>query len=227
MVNRVLPTPTKIWYKVAAEVLLTAERDLPKGGDLASLALKADTVAQHTGQPEDHDLAAWLWKEEKLRRSVAKNRQHSLPNPRSSVLNRQTFMNGVARLFCDGRPTVMSDDSGWANPGANLGRDEGDKILCSGTETRRSDGASGGSLPTDGKGCLGQLREQAGRNASERRAGLETSNVGADPTKGRGRPSLQTLQGATGVCDPTGVMAMACLHKETSSNTRNPSGGGA
>src|SRR5271157_5802650 len=67
----------------------------------------------------------------------------------------------------------------------------------------------------DGKGCLGQLREQTGRNASKRRAGLETNDVGADPTKGRGRPLLQTLQGATGVCGPTGVMATACLHKET------------
>ncbi len=43
----------------------------------------------------------------------------------------------------------------------------------------------------DGKGCLGQLREQAGCNASERRAGLETNDVGADPTMGRGRPMSQ------------------------------------
>ena len=94
--------------------------------------------------------------------------------------------------------------------------------------SNRSDsGGNEAAEAFDGKGCLGQLREQAGRNASERRAGLETSDVGADPTKGRGRPSLQTLQGATGVCGPTGVMAMACLHRETSSNTRSPSGDGA
>jgi hypothetical protein len=31
-------------------------------------------------------------------------------------------------------------------------------------------------------------REQAGRNVSERRAGLETDNVGADPPQKRGRP---------------------------------------
>ena len=55
----------------------------------------------------------------------------------------------------------------------------------------------------------------------------KTNDVGADPTMGRGRPLLQALHGATGVCGPTGVMAMACLHKETSSNTRSPSGGGA
>jgi len=42
----------------------------------------------------------------------------------------------------------------------------------------------------DGKGRLGRLREQAGRNVSERRAGLETFNVGADPTMARGRPQL-------------------------------------
>ena len=62
----------------------------------------------------------------------------------------------------------------------------------------------------------------------------KTNDVGADPTMGRGRPLLQALQGATGVCGPTGAgtdaqrwSAMACLHKETSSNTRSPSGGGA
>jgi len=42
----------------------------------------------------------------------------------------------------------------------------------------------------DGKGRLGRPREQAGRNMRERRAGLETLNVGADPTMGRGRPQL-------------------------------------
>ena len=43
----------------------------------------------------------------------------------------------------------------------------------------------------DAKGRLGRLREQAGRNASERRAGLERRDVGADPPQKRGRlPSL-------------------------------------
>jgi len=50
----------------------------------------------------------------------------------------------------------------------------------------------------DGKGRFGRLREQAGRNASERRAGLETGNVGADPAKGWGRPPSQVFfRGAT------------------------------
>src|SRR5260370_1652378 len=50
----------------------------------------------------------------------------------------------------------------------------------------------------DGKGRLGRLREQAGRNVSERRAGLETGNVGADPASGWGRPpSRVSLRGAT------------------------------
>src|SRR5437867_11586061 len=38
------------------------------------------------------------------------------------------------------------------------------------------------------KGCFRQLSEHAGRNASERRAGLEKGNVGADPPVSRGRP---------------------------------------
>ena len=43
-----------------------------------------------------------------------------------------------------------------------------------------------------------RLREQAGRNASERRAGLETVNVGADPPQKRGRPpSLVNTEGLT------------------------------
>ena len=51
----------------------------------------------------------------------------------------------------------------------------------------------------DGKGCPGQPREQAGRNVSERRAGLETFDVGADPAKGRGRPLLQTREERLGL----------------------------
>jgi hypothetical protein len=47
----------------------------------------------------------------------------------------------------------------------------------------------------DGKGRLGRLREQAGRNASERRAGLETHNVGADPANAWGRPPSQVQSG--------------------------------
>jgi hypothetical protein len=38
------------------------------------------------------------------------------------------------------------------------------------------------------KGRVRRLSERAGRNASERRAGLETVNVGADPPIIRGRP---------------------------------------
>ena len=37
-------------------------------------------------------------------------------------------------------------------------------------------------------GSLRRFSEPTGRNASERRAGLETTNVGADPATGRGRP---------------------------------------
>lgn len=40
-----------------------------------------------------------------------------------------------------------------------------------------------------------RFREQAGRNASERRAGLEKANVGADPAKGWGRPPSQVPSG--------------------------------
>ncbi len=48
------------------------------------------------------------------------------------------------------------------------------------------------------KGCLGRLSEQAGRNASERRAGLETRNAGADPPQNRGR--LSAVREASDKC---------------------------
>ena len=68
-------------------------------------------------------------------------------------------------------------------------------------------------------------REQAGRNGRERRASLETANVGADPLRGWGRP-LPRVPGEQldPACGPTGVMATACLHKEIERNTGSPSG---
>jgi hypothetical protein len=66
-------------------------------------------------------------------------------------------------------------------------------------------------------------REQAGRNLRERRAGLEKSNVGADPARGWGRP-LSQAHGERNdpACGPTGVRATACLHTEIERNTGDP-----
>jgi hypothetical protein len=76
--------------------------------------------------------------------------------------------------------------------------------------------------------ALRRLREQAGRNVSERREGLETGNVGADPAKGWGRPQSQVSgERRDPTCGPTGVMATACLHREIGRNTGSPSGGSA
>ena len=69
-------------------------------------------------------------------------------------------------------------------------------------------------------------REQAGRNVRTRRAGLENSKVGADPSMSRGRP-LSSVPGER--LDPTdestGVVATACLYTETRRNTGDPAGG--
>jgi hypothetical protein len=55
--------------------------------------------------------------------------------------------------------------------------------------SNRSGGGGDEAIGASGvEGRLGRLGEHAGRNASERRAGLETFNVGADPPKLRGRP---------------------------------------
>jgi hypothetical protein len=45
--------------------------------------------------------------------------------------------------------------------------------------------------------------EQAGRNASERRAGLETTNVGADPATRRGRLPPLAARETVGIGRPT------------------------
>jgi hypothetical protein len=77
---------------------------------------------------------------------------------------------------------------------------------------------------------LRRCSEQAGRNASERRAGLETSNVSADLALVWGRPpplaSMETVGIDRPTSDPTqratGVMTTACLYTEIQRNTGNP-----
>ncbi len=86
----------------------------------------------------------------------------------------------------------------------------------------------------DGKGSLRRLCEQTGRNASERRAGLEKRNAGADPSLRRGRPPLRSTRFPTEkgeargdrLRSPAGVVTMACLHGDQR-NTGSPVGGGA
>jgi len=55
----------------------------------------------------------------------------------------------------------------------------------------------------------GRLREHAGRNASERRAGLEKVNAEADPANKGGRP-LPLGSTSDGSSGSAGVMATAC-----------------
>jgi hypothetical protein len=77
--------------------------------------------------------------------------------------------------------------------------------------------------------------EQAGRNASERRAGLETTNVDADPATWRGRPQPLASKETAGIRRPTsdptqratGVMTTACLYKEINATWETPSREGA
>src|SRR5271167_2185975 len=61
------------------------------------------------------------------------------------------------------------------------------------------------------KGRERRLSTHAGRNASERRAGLETAEVGADPPEIRGRPLLTGEPERESPGSPTGVVAMACM----------------
>ena len=71
-----------------------------------------------------------------------------------------------------------------------------------------------------------RCREQAGHNVSERRAGLEKVDAGADPAVIGGRPPWSLSGEQVKPCDhPAGVVALACLHRENERNTGNPSGG--
>jgi hypothetical protein len=77
--------------------------------------------------------------------------------------------------------------------------------------------------------------EQAGRNASERRAGLEKSNVCADLAIAWGRPQPLASKETAGIGRPTsdptqratGVMTTACLYTEISATWETPSREGA
>ena len=65
-----------------------------------------------------------------------------------------------------------------------------------------------------------RCREQAGHNGSERRAGLEKIDAGADPADIGGRPPWSLTGEQLDPCDhPAGVVAMACLHRENGRNT--------
>ena len=75
------------------------------------------------------------------------------------------------------------------------------------------------------KGRLGRLSEHAGRNASERRAGLETGNAEADPPLVRGRLAAVGKRATRAPIGSAGVLAAACVQEGDSSNTGSPDGG--
>jgi hypothetical protein len=59
------------------------------------------------------------------------------------------------------------------------------------------------------KGCLGQLSEPAGHNASERRAGPENVSGESRPSARKGKAAVQGNPNDLGALDFTGVMTMA------------------
>ena len=76
------------------------------------------------------------------------------------------------------------------------------------------------------KGCIEQFSDRAGRNASERRAGLEKGNAGADPPEIRGRPMADREVKRREHRDvPAGVVAPACAEEGRRGNTGSPVGG--
>ena len=73
--------------------------------------------------------------------------------------------------------------------------------------------------------CLGRPGDHAGRNASERRAGLETCNAEADPTVSRGRLPLAGKRATRALAGSAGVVAAARMEEGEGSNTGSPVGG--
>src|SRR5712692_3576519 len=68
-----------------------------------------------------------------------------------------------------------------------------------------------------------RLREQAGRNASERRIGPETYNAGADPADIWGKPpSSMSGEQPDPIDGPAGVVATACLQRRTNATREAP-----
>ena len=65
------------------------------------------------------------------------------------------------------------------------------------------------------RGRLGRLSEHAGRNARERRAGLETGDAGADPPEKWGRPELEGgSERRVHPFGPAGVVTSARMEEE-------------
>ena len=60
------------------------------------------------------------------------------------------------------------------------------------------------------QGVARRLGERAGRNVSERRAGPEIVNAGADPPRVEGRPKRMESFERTNSIPPAGVVATAC-----------------
>jgi hypothetical protein len=67
-----------------------------------------------------------------------------------------------------------------------------------------------------------RLGERAGRNVSERRAGPENSDAGADPPRFEGRLKLMELYERTNSIRPAGVVATACRQRGPSATREVP-----
>ena len=77
---------------------------------------------------------------------------------------------------------------------------------------------------SDGKGRFRRLSERAGRNNSERRAGPETENAGADPPELWGRPTTMKEDERKNFIGPAGVFGDGMQAKGIRRNTGNPGG---
>ena len=100
---------------------------------------------------------------------------------------RDTAENDVIRTLRISGRLVVRRDKVWSSSGCKS--HPANSVAPAGSY-RSGGGGNEAAGAFEKNGSCKRLGEFAGRNASERRAGLESANVEADPPVNRGRPQL-------------------------------------
>ncbi len=133
-------------------------------------------------------------------------------------LNRMRWTQGQFSLFDNVRRAKALAPSGCEARPANCrsSRKPSERVMevTTWTEALRRDGPP-----------YGRLSEHAGRNASERRAGLEKDDAEADPPLFRGRQPASGKRATRAPGVSAGVLAAACVPEGDGGNTGSPVGG--
>jgi hypothetical protein len=151
------------------------------------------------------------WKRSKvwlLRHRQPKGSETARPELTHRATSRLYVRRGKVCIFsgCESRPvTVVPAGSNWSDEGGN-------ELVEA----------------FDATGRFWRLSEQAGRNMSERRAGLERPRCGSRPVSISGKAAVVGRRWVERhrPHDSAGVLATACLQTKMVRNTGSPSGAG-